>query len=254
MRPIPIQRVIAFAWLSLIGSQPLHASLINLLSANRSVSVSGYAGYSTYSNSQSSAELGSFDVKVAGSVSTAPVPPDFQGNHSEGYSYQKSVLGPNSFSISQRLDAQSWGSYPFYIGARAYSEAASSVEITFSVTETAAYDLSPFQYNHADVQRDTFFLSAGGVIEQRFHQYDFKPFTGILSPGKIYTLTESQFVSTGRMGEDYLGRWEMAETSFTMHIVPAPDGGWSITCLTLALLPLTGCKTRLLRKRSVLSR
>ena len=133
----------AAAVLWLLLSSPVCADPIQIISANRFVSVSGQAGNSkgsAYSDSQNATQLNFFNGSVSGSVDWAsPLDPAYW-SHADSYAAQTSSFGGSQFSLSQNVSA--FFCTPLPGGGFAQAMAQAFFQVTFTVSEAVNFQLT----------------------------------------------------------------------------------------------------------------
>ena len=220
----------AAAVLWLLLSSPVCADPIQIISANRFVSVSGQAGNSkgsAYSDSQSATQLNSFNGSVSGSVDWAsPMDPAYW-SHADSYAAQTSSFGGSQFSLSQNVSA--FFCTPLPGGGFAQAIAQAFFQVTFSVSEAVNFQLTS---------------SGGGVgtAPNTLYSQTFSltgmdlvlggTYSGVLLPG-TYVLTVWQQLNG--LGQDPIGEGGWASSSVEMQFSSVPESGGFI-CMLLGVV------------------
>lgn len=218
----------------LLGATAVRADLINLVSANRFVSVSGQAGNSngsnSYSDSQTAILFNPFNGSVSGSAiwPSPDYPPYF--SRADSSAAQNSSLGAFQFSLSQQIGVSFIT--PFPGGGFAQAIAQTSFQVTFTVPEAVNFLLTSSGGGSGNMEgiiySQTFSLTGMNVVLGG-------TYSGLLLPGQTYVLTLSQQLTGGPA--DPIGEAGIAQGDVEMQFssVPEPD---AFSCLLLGGLAI----------------
>jgi len=223
-------RGFAAAVLWSLASSPVRADLIQIVSANRYVSVSGQAGNSkdaTYSDSQSATLLNSFSGSVNGSVNWAsPMDPAFF-SHADSYAAQTSSFGGSQFSLSQNLSA--FFCTPLPGGGFAQAMAQAFFQVTFTVSEAVNFQLTSSGGGFGTAPNTSYSQTFSLTGMNLFLGGNY---SGVLLPG-TYVLTVWQQLNG--LGQDPIGEGGWASSSVEMQFSSVPESG-GFLCLLVGVI------------------
>jgi hypothetical protein len=208
-----------------------HASLIPL-TIDRSVSVSGSTPTSSYSQTVSSTELGTFNQDISDSRG----PTGALAIHADSQAHQTSTITPNGFLIDTLLRGFTSTNFDFPT-PQTTSTATSTFDFTFTTTEPQLYTftstLFATQVPTDIIPRPTGLFSLSTPASLVLNgALPAETRTGILPPN-TYTF---HFLTDLVTGTDPLGNLKLSESHLSFNVESVPDTG---STLLLLAIPLT---------------